>query len=160
MLNQGQIEIRPASIADAERLSPLIEAYWQHDGIAGFDPGRLRRQLEEFLARPAYGGGWLAMHAGVTVGYLLCVLVYSFEHGGLMAEIDELFIRPEYRRRGAGQALLTAARTQLAARGCGALQLQVADDNPGAQDFYARLGFRPKSGYRLWVAALQTQAAG
>jgi ribosomal protein S18 acetylase RimI-like enzyme len=158
VLNQGEIEIRPASIADAERLLPLIEAYWQHDGIAGFDPDRLCRQLDEFLARPAYGRGWLAMHADVAVGYLLCVFVYSFEHGGLMAEIDELFIRPEHRRRGLAQTLLAAARTQLAADGCGCLQMQVADDNPGAQDFYARVGFRQKSGYRLWVAPLQTQA--
>jgi ribosomal protein S18 acetylase RimI-like enzyme len=160
VLNQSEIEIRPASIADAERLLALVEAYWQHDGIAGFEPGRLHRQLAEFLACAAYGRGWLAMHADVAVGYLLCAFVYSFEHGGLMAEVDELFVKSDYRRQGLGQALLAAARTQLAAGGCSALQMQVADDNPDAQDFYARLGFRQKSGYRLWVAALPTQAAG
>jgi ribosomal protein S18 acetylase RimI-like enzyme len=154
------IDIRPASIADAGQLLPLVKAYWQHDGIAGFEPARLSRQLDEFLATPAHGRGWLAMHAGLAVGYLLCAFVYSFEHGGLMAEVDELFVTPEYRRRGLGQALLAAARTGLTASGCGALQMQVADDNPGAQDFYARLGFAPKSGYRLWVAALRTEAAG
>jgi ribosomal protein S18 acetylase RimI-like enzyme len=154
------VHIRPASIADAGPLLPLIQAYWQHEDIAGFEPARLSRQLDEFLAAPAHGRGWLAMHGALAVGYLLCAFVYSFEHGGLMAEVDELFVQPEYRRQGLGQALLAAARTELTAGGCGALQMQVADDNPGAQDFYRRLGFREKSGYRLWVAALQTEAAG
>jgi len=77
-----------------------------------------------------------------------------------MAEIDELFVRPQSRGRGLGQALLAAARTGLAGCECRWLQMQVADANPGAQHFYARLGFRRKSGYRLWLAALQTDAAG
>jgi len=61
-----------------------------------------------------------------------------------MAEIDELFVRPQSRGRGLGQALLAAARTGLAGCECRWLQMQVADDNPDAQHFYARLGFRQK----------------
>jgi ribosomal protein S18 acetylase RimI-like enzyme len=153
-----EIEIRAAGSSDARQLLPLMQAYWRHDGIAGYESARLRRQLDEFLSTPAYGCGWLATHAGVAVGYLFCTLVYSFEHGGLMAEIDELFVDPEHRRHGVGQALLARARTQLAARGCGWLQLQVADGNTQSQAFYSRLGFKEKSGYRLWVAPLRAPA--
>jgi hypothetical protein len=32
--------------------------------------------------------------------------------------------------------------------------MQVADDNLRAQRFYAQLGFRQKTGYRIWVAPL------
>jgi ribosomal protein S18 acetylase RimI-like enzyme len=83
----------------------------------------------------------------VAVGYLLCTFVYSFEHGGLMAEIDELFVGAAYRQQGIGRALLARARTALAACGCLWLQMQVADDNA-----------RRKSGYRLWVAPLNCSA--
>jgi ribosomal protein S18 acetylase RimI-like enzyme len=153
-----EIEIRAAVSSDAQQLLPLIEAYWRHDGIAGYEPARLGRQLHEFLSTPAYGRGWLATVTGSAVGYLLCTLVYSFEHGGLMAEIDELFVSAEHRRQGVGQSLLARARTELAAHGCGTLQLQVADGNTQSQGFYSRLGFKEKFGYRLWVAPLRAQA--
>jgi hypothetical protein len=31
-----EIEIRAAVSSDARQLLPLIEAYWRHDGIAGY----------------------------------------------------------------------------------------------------------------------------
>ena len=151
------IAIREASSSDTEQMLPLIEAYWRHDDIMGYEGARLRRQLEEFLATPAYGRGWLATHTGVSVGYLLCTFVYSFEHGGLMAEIDEFFVGAPYRRQGIGQALLASARSSLAALGCVRLQMQVADGNALARDFYARQGFEEKTGYRLWLAPLRPE---
>jgi ribosomal protein S18 acetylase RimI-like enzyme len=153
-----EVEIRAAMSSDARQLLPLIEAYWRHDAIAGYDCARLRRQLHEFLGTPAYGRAWLATGSGGALGYLLCTLVYSFEHGGLMAEIDELFVSPEHRRHGIGLALLARARAELAAHGCGWLQLQVADGNTQSQGFYSKLGFKQKSGYRLWMAPLPAPA--
>jgi ribosomal protein S18 acetylase RimI-like enzyme len=152
------MKILELTLSTADRVMPLIEAYWQHDNIVGYEPSRLRRQLAEFLSEPAYGCGWLAMRGDVTVGYLLCSFVYSFEHGGLIAEIDELFVAAPYRRQGIGQALLVGARTDLATRGCHCLQMQVADDNHEAQGFYTSLGFKEKSGYRLWLAPLNARA--
>jgi ribosomal protein S18 acetylase RimI-like enzyme len=151
----NRIEIGETSASDTEQLLPLIEAYWRHDGIVGYESSRLRRQLAEFLSTPAYGRGWLATRTGVGVGYLLCTFVYSFEHGGLMAEIDEFFVGAEYRQQGIGQALLAKARADLMARGCVCLQMQVVDDNTQAQRFYWRLGFEEKTGYRLWMAPLR-----
>jgi ribosomal protein S18 acetylase RimI-like enzyme len=148
------IAIREASTSDIERMLPLIEAYWRLDGIEGYDGARLRRQLEEFLSTPAYGRGWVATRTGESVGYLLCAFVYSFEHGGLMAEIDELFVDGPYRRRGIGQALLARARSSLTALGCICLQMQAADRNAPARDFYARQGFEEKTDYRLWLSPL------
>jgi ribosomal protein S18 acetylase RimI-like enzyme len=151
------MKIIELSLSDADQLLPLIQTYWLHDNIVGYERSRLRRQLAEFLSEPAYGCGWLTTRSDVPVGYLLCSFVYSFEHGGLMAEIDELFVVTPYRRQGIGQALLGRAQTELAARGCHYLQMQVADDNAKAQGFYTRLGFKQRSGYRLWLAPLDTQ---
>jgi ribosomal protein S18 acetylase RimI-like enzyme len=148
------VQIIDISLSDIELLLPLIEAYWRHDNIAGYERPRLRRQLREFLSEPAYGCGWLATRTDIALGYLLCSFVYSFEHGGPMAEIDELFVAAPYRQQGIGQALLARARTDLAARGHHCLQMQVADDNAQAQGFYTRLGFKQKTGYRLWLAPL------
>jgi ribosomal protein S18 acetylase RimI-like enzyme len=150
------VVIREASSSATGELLPLIEAYWRHEAIVGFEGARLRHQLEEFLSTPAYGRGWLATRASVAVGYLLCTFVYSFEHGGLMAEIDEFFVGAPYRRQGIGQALLARARSSMVALGCVCLQMQVADGNVQARDFYTRQGFEQKSGYRLWLSPLRS----
>jgi ribosomal protein S18 acetylase RimI-like enzyme len=152
------MKILVLTVSQIEQLLPLIESYWRHDTIVGYEPSRLRRQLTEFLSEAAYGCGWLATRGDTAVGYLLCSFVYSFEHGGLMAEIDELFVATAFRRQGIGQALLGRAQAELATRGCRHLQMQVADDNTRAQGFYRRLGFEQKTGYRLWLAALDAQA--
>jgi ribosomal protein S18 acetylase RimI-like enzyme len=150
------VQIIEISLSDTELLLPLIEAYWRHDNIVGYERSRLRRQLAEFLSEPSYGCGWLATRTRpeVAVGYLLCSFVYSFEHGGPMAEVDELYVDTPYRRQRIGQALLGRARMDLAARGCHYLQMQVAEDNAPAQEFYAQQGFKQKTGYRLWLASL------
>jgi len=150
------LEIRAVQRSDADRLLPLMAAYWACDGIAGFDHVRIRRQLHDFLSNPSYGCAWLAAREGFVAGYLVYTLVYSFEHGGLMAEIDELYVVAPWRGQGVGQQLVAAAQGELAVRACVSLQMQVADDNERAQRFYARLGFRQKHGYRLWVAPLSS----
>jgi ribosomal protein S18 acetylase RimI-like enzyme len=152
------MKILELSFSEIDQLLPLIDAYWRHDSIVGYEASRLRRQLAEFLSEPGYGCGWLATLGDDAVGYLLCTLVYSFEHGGLMAKVDEMFVATHYRRQGVGQALLARAQTALAVRGCRYLQMQVADGNAAAQEFYARLGFKPKTGYRLWLAPLDARA--
>jgi GNAT superfamily N-acetyltransferase len=50
-------------------------------------------------------GGWIAMAADRPVGYLLAVYVFSLEHLGLTAEIDEFYVLPEQRGGGVGAAL-------------------------------------------------------
>jgi len=75
--------------------------------------------------------------------------VLSLEHGGLMAEIDELFVLPEQRARGIGAQLLAAAEAALAARGYVRLQLQLGVDNAVARAFYEHRGYCARSGYRL-----------
>lgn len=41
--------------------------------------------------------GWIAMDADKPIGYLLAVYVFSLEHLGLTAEIDEFYVVPEQR---------------------------------------------------------------
>ena len=148
------VSVRSITLHDVDSVLGLIHAYWQHEAIAGFDPVRLRDQLRDFLIHSVYGCGWLVEDAGATVGYLLCTFVYSFEHGGRMAEIDEFFVAQSHRGRGLGRRLLASAREELSGRGFTMLQMQVAEGNEKARSFYARQGFVEKSGCRLWLAPL------
>lgn len=140
---------RPAVIQDIAYLASMVELYWEFESIAGFDRGRIETLLGGVLADPDRGACWVAEDDGRLCGYLLAVFVFSLEHGGMMAEIDELFVSRDVRSRGAGSRLLASAERDLAARGIVRVQLQLATGNDRARIFYGRHGFRARAGYDL-----------
>ena len=90
-------------------------------------------------------------------GYLVAVFMLSLEHGGLMAEIDEVFVSQDMRSAGLGSLLVTTAERELAERGLRRLQLQLGADNERARSFYERHGFRPRTGYHLLDKPLRAE---
>lgn len=82
--------------------------------------------------------------AGVAViAYRLNVSV-----AGPFASIEDLYVVPDFRRRGVGRALLEAAGDRFAARGVSYVEVQVEDEEAAA--FYKALGYEPETGVRLF----------
>ena len=86
---------------------------------------------------------------GVTAGYLLAVQVFSLEHRGLTAEVDELFVGSGHRAAGLGRRLLQAAESEFAARGCTNVSLQLGRGNDAGRAFYLSQGYAPRAGFEL-----------
>jgi GNAT superfamily N-acetyltransferase len=105
-------DIRPVTAQDIPALLPLVEQYWVFEDIAGFDPARVGRELARACADPTLASGWIACAKGGAVGYLLAVYVFSLEHLGLTAEIDEFFVLPSARGKGIGDRLLGLAEAE------------------------------------------------
>ena len=141
--------IRNATPDDAAVLLPLVEEYWRFEDLPGFEPARIGRELRRVLSDPRLGAGWIAESRGRAVGYLLAVYVFSLEHGGMTAEIDEFFVLPSARGSGSGGALLVAAEAGFAAFGCTNVSLQLARANDRARHFYFRHGYHPRAGFEL-----------
>ncbi len=148
-------EIRIATPADVPALLPLVEEYWRFEAISGFEPGRVGSQLKRLLSEPRLGAGWLSTTDGVAVGYLLAVYVFSLEHLGITAEIDELFVLPSKRGRGIGAALLDVAESEFRRLGCSNASLQLSRHNDSARAFYHRHEYLERSGYELLEKTLQ-----
>ena len=141
--------IRLATPADVSGIAPLVGRYWDFEGIAEFHLPRIEALLDTLLSAPDRGAIWVAEGAAGLSGYLLAVFMFSLEHGGLMAEIDELFVLPEMRSTGVGALLLAAAERDMAALGLRRLQLQLGVENPRGRAFYFRHGFLARCGYEL-----------
>jgi GNAT superfamily N-acetyltransferase len=148
------MQIRRATTADAPAIVPQMQRYWDFEGIAGFDQSHATALLQGFLSNPHQGLCWIADHAGGVDGYLLAVLVFSFEHGGTTAEIDELFVAQSLRSAGIGSSLLAAAERDLRALGAVRLQLQLNVNNKRGRKFYVRKGFEPRDAYDLYEKPL------
>jgi GNAT superfamily N-acetyltransferase len=142
-------EIRPVTAKDIPALLPLVEQYWLFEDIAGFDPAHVGRELGRAVADPKLASGWISFARGEPVGYLLAVYVFSLEHLGLTAEIDEFFVLPSARGKGVGDSLLQLAEAEFVRRGCTNVALQLGRGNDGARTFYRRHGYADRAGFEL-----------
>ena len=143
------IHIRPATTEDIDALLPMVEAYWRFEAIEGFEVQRIRKILGRVLDDPSLGRAWLATVYGEPAGYLLAVYVFSLEHQGLTAEIDEFFVAPQQRGLGIGAQLLAAAEQQFRAEGCTNVSLQIGRSNEAARRFYRGHGFDDRAGFEI-----------
>jgi len=141
------IQFREASSADAESMA---QCHTSDPSNPVADPriaGYLDGQHHPQQALPARVG-YLAIIDHEIVGY---ITGHRTTRHGCEGEVQDLFVAPEYRRRGIATALLRMLaqwyREQNAVKVCVAL----ADDSPKeAKPFYESLGARPLK--RYWHA--------
>jgi GNAT superfamily N-acetyltransferase len=87
-----------------------------------------------------------------VVGVAVLAYRISVSIGGLFASIEDLYVRPEARRRGVGRALVEAMGERCAARGISYVEAQVEEDEAGK--FYAALGYEREPGVRVLSKSL------
>lgn len=105
-------------------------------------PDAARRHV---LAGGAAVGFGVAEIDGTTAGAVRASVA------GDVLLVARLAVRPEYRRRGLGTALMTATGAWAEPRGATRCVLQVAVTNTVALALYAGLGFTEHHRYRYWV---------
>ena len=64
--------------------------------------------------------------------------------------LEDLFVKPEFRRLGIGRRLLADLARIAVERGCGRFEWSVLDWNTPAIDFYRRLGARPLDDWTIF----------
>jgi ribosomal-protein-alanine N-acetyltransferase len=69
------------------------------------------------------------------------------------ADVEGLFVRPEYRRQGIGNRLLGACMAWAANAGASTMRLEVRASNTAAQALYRRHGFSPAGVRRAYYSA-------
>ena len=102
-------------------------------------PEDLRR--DGFSGEPRFYveiAGW----GGEPAGFALWFFNYSTWQGKPGLYLEDLFVRPRFRKKGIGKALLTYLAKVAAEKGCGRYQWQVLDWNTPAIEFYESLGAR------------------
>jgi len=133
------IHIRPATPADV----PLMLAFIHELAEFEREPHSVK-MTEEQLLEDGFGNDpqydcLIAEWDGAPAGWALFFPIYSTWRGrGL--HLEDLFIRPQFRGRGIGKALLRRVAAIAAEKGCTKLQWEVLDWNQPAIDFYHSIG--------------------
>ncbi|USJ02036.1 GNAT family N-acetyltransferase [Xanthomonas prunicola] len=156
-------QIRSATPDDVPLLHELITALAAYER----EPDAVKASLED-LRTSLFGEGATA-HAliceqdGQALGFAVYFFNYSTWLGRNGLYLEDLFVRPEARGKGAGLALLRHLAQLAVQRGCGRFEWSVLDWNQPAIDFYQAVGARPMDGwtvYRLDGERLAAFAAG
>jgi len=149
-MSENAIRVRPAAPGDVSLVADLIRALADYEHLSHelhLDEARLRDHL---FGEPRYVEVLIGELDGVAVGYALYFHTYSTFLTKPGIWLEDLFVRPECRRRGVGRALLARLAAVAADRGCGRLEWSVLDWNTPAIEFYRSIGAGPVDGWTTY----------
>jgi ribosomal protein S18 acetylase RimI-like enzyme len=124
--------------------------------ITGEKIGRTIRRLH---SNPQRGGIIIFEEGTAIIGYSILIFYWSNEFGGDILHIDELYVKPEYRERGAATSFLKHILQAFKNRTV-ALQLEVTSSNTRAMNYYQKLGFKKTLNLHLIRTIRPTRHSG
>jgi GNAT superfamily N-acetyltransferase len=158
----ARAEIRPATEDDVPLILSLIRELAEYE--------RLSHEVvaTEDMLRESLFGEWraaevlIAGYEGALAGFALFFHSFSTFLGRPGIYLEDLYVKPEFRGKGIGHALLTHIATLTKERGCGRLEWSVLDWNEPAIKLYRDAGAVPMDEwtvYRVSGEALDKLAA-
>ena len=132
--------IRPATREDVPVILELIRGLAEYEKLAHecvATEGAIRESL--FGARPQ-AEVLIALADGMPAGFALFFPNYSTFLAKPGIYLEDLFVKPAFRGRGIGKALLAHLAKLAVERHCGRLEWSVLDWNQDAIRFYGSLG--------------------
>jgi diamine N-acetyltransferase len=134
---------RPARPDDLALVLRLMGGFYR-DTDTAFHAEPAERALAALIADPSLGRLFLIELGGTPAGYVVLTLGFSLEFLGRDAFVDELYVTPEHRGRGLGQAAIRFLESVAVELGVQALHLEVGPDNESALGLYRRAGFEDR----------------
>jgi GNAT superfamily N-acetyltransferase len=98
----------------------------------------------------AVAGALVAHHSGEMIGYAVYFFTFSTFVGRPGIWLEDLYVRPEFRRQGVGRALIGAVARVGAERNCGRFEWTALNWNEKALNFYQKLGARVMDDWRVF----------
>jgi GNAT superfamily N-acetyltransferase len=134
------LRVRRGTRRDIGTILELIRGLARYERLArGVRATRARLREHGFGPR-RYFETLVCWRDGQPVGFALYFFTYSTFLARPTLYLEDLFVLPEARGNGAGQALLAALARIALGRGCGRMEWAVLDWNAPAIRFYRRLG--------------------
>jgi GNAT superfamily N-acetyltransferase len=138
--NPTHLTIRPATEPDLPLLLELIRGLAEYEHL-----GHLVTATEEVLRESLFAvqpGAevLLAFERDAAVGFAVFFHNFSTFLGRRGLWLEDIYVKPEFRRHGYGRALLLHVACIAHQRGCGRFEWAALDWNTPAIDFYRSLG--------------------
>ena len=138
------MELRIATSRETEILAALAIEFRDHLQRTTPTDAQFRISIRRLLASPD-AEFYLATGERGPIGYVLQRFRFSMWASGLEATIEDLFVAPSQRQKGAGQQLIQFAVARAQAKGCASICLDTNENNLASTKIYTELGFNAVS---------------
>lgn len=150
---RDMLTLRPAIAEDVPHILAFIRELAEYerepDAVIATEVGLLRDGFPSDESKvPRRFHALIAEWQGEPVGFALYFYSYSTWEGRAGIYLEDIFVRPEFRGKGIGKALLTKVAAIAVAEGCARFEWSVLDWNQPAIDFYHSMGAVMKSEWR------------
>ena len=139
-MSERRITIRPAINTDTPLILTMIRELANFEKLAHEVTATEERLRQHFFGPRPYVEALLACVDDQVAG----MAIYLHNYSTFLAEpglyLEDLFVRPEFRRMGLGRQLLIEIGRIAVSRGCGRYEWSVLDWNFSAIQFYESVG--------------------
>jgi GNAT superfamily N-acetyltransferase len=153
-----EIQIVEATAADVPRILEMIRGLAEYEKLSDYVTAT-EEKLRETLFGDRPGADILLAYAdGECAGFALFFPNYSTFLAKPGIFLEDLYVKPDWRGKGIGRALLARVAQIAQQRGCGRLEWEVLDWNEPSIGFYKSLGAVPMdewTKYRVTGEALE-----
>jgi GNAT superfamily N-acetyltransferase len=143
-------KLRPGSPADVPLILQLINELAEYERLAHVVVATEDLLRETLFGERKFAEVVLVFQGDVPAGFALFFHNYSTFLGRPGIYLEDLFVRPEFRRRGLGKMLLSHLAGLAVERNCGRLEWSVLDWNEPAIQFYKSLGAVPMDDWTVF----------
>ena len=157
------LTIRPARESDCTNILALIRELAEFEQLAHTVQATAPQLREHLFGPHPRAEALIAEWSGQLAGFALYFHNFSTFLGKPGLYVEDIYVRPDYRRKGIGLTLFQHLARLAVARHCGRLEWSVLDWNTPAIEFYHSLGATPMSEWtvqRLTGEALKKLATG
>ena len=126
---------KPLEIADIEIITLMMQDFYAIDNYP-MDVEVTKTLFQEFISNEHLGKSWLIYSENEIVGYIILTFIFSFEYGGKIAFVDELFIKETARGKGFGKEAIQFIQREVPKLSLKLLYLEVEPHNENAQKLY------------------------
>ena len=158
----ARAEIRPATEDDVPLILSLIRELAEYERLSHEVVATEDMLRESLFGERRAAEVFLAYYEDALTGFALFFHSFSTFLGRPGIYLEDLYVKPEFRGKGIGRALLTYLARLAKERGCGRLEWSVLDWNEPAIKLYKNIGAIPMDEwtvYRVSGEALDRLAA-
>ena len=149
-MGNPDISIRPAIERDVPLILDLIKELAEYERLSNDVVATEAGLRAALFGQPTRARALIAFAGANPVGFAVYFYNFSTFLGRAGVYLEDLFVRPDWRRQGVGRQLLRQLAQAAVDDGCGRLEWSVLDWNEPAIRFYRSIGARPMDEWTVY----------
>ncbi|WP_374443349.1 GNAT family N-acetyltransferase [Epilithonimonas sp.] len=136
-----ECDIIATEVSDISELCMMMRDFYAIDEYP-FDESLTTANFEKFIQNDTYGECFKIIFEEQIAGYIILAKYFSFEFGGEILFLDELYVKPEFQGKSLGRKALEFVKNYSAEKKFPVVLLEIENHNEKAKKLYEHYGFQ------------------